>query len=79
VVQTFATDSQGDIILVKKGLYGDSRFFNATGSFYLTNTCNTWTASMLDSAGVPVSSFLTLTADSVLDQLRDAKERYVCC
>jgi uncharacterized protein (TIGR02117 family) len=79
MAQSFATDAQGNVNFVKKGLYGDSRFFKGNGRYYLTKTCNTWTATILDSAGVPVTSFLTLTADSVLRQIRNAKKSYVCC
>lgn len=53
------------------GLYGDSRFFPARGTFWFGHTCNTWTARRLALAGVAVGD-RTLTADGVIDQLRVA-------
>ncbi len=53
------------------GLYGDSRFFPARGTFWFGHTCNTWTARRLALAGVAISE-ATLTAGGVIDQLRVA-------
>ena len=64
---------------LKKGLYGESKFFKAEGYFFIANTCNSWTAAMLESAGVPMDSIPTLRAESVISQAKDAKQRYVCC
>jgi len=60
---------------LRKGLYGTSYFFAGEGYYYLTNTCNTWTARMLDSAGVPMRTFMTLRAGSVIRQAEEAVER----
>lgn len=57
---------------VSRGLYADSYFYNATGTFHLFNTCNTWTARMLRSAGVPVSPSGVITAEDVMSRLRAA-------
>jgi uncharacterized protein (TIGR02117 family) len=41
--RTFMRDEAGDLIMLKKGgLYGDSRFYKAHGTFHLFNTCNDW-------------------------------------
>jgi|JI9StandDraft_1071089.scaffolds.fasta_scaffold03221_4 uncharacterized protein (TIGR02117 family) len=77
--KTFERDKAGDFIKTKRGLYGKSFFFVAKGSYYITNTCNTWTARILEEAGLPISSFLTLTARSVRSQARDAANSYRCC
>lgn len=45
-----------------------SRFYDASGHYHAFNTCNTWTARALRAAGFPVAVFMTLTADSVMDQ-----------
>ncbi len=77
--RSFYRGSQGEVISGHKGLYGDSLFFQATDHFHLFNTCNSWTAKALDSAGVPISTFFTLTADSVMTQAEAAMDQYQCC
>jgi uncharacterized protein (TIGR02117 family) len=63
---------------LKRGLYGESKFFKAKGYYSIANTCNTWTASMLKNAGAPMDSLLTLRAGSVINQVEKAKEHFVC-
>lgn len=79
IYKTFEREPSGDFIKTKRGLYGKSFFFVAKGSYYITNTCNTWTARILEEAGLPFFSFLTLTARSVRSQARDAAKSYRCC
>lgn len=79
ISNTFKKDIKGELIKTRRGLYGKSFFFVAKGSYYITNTCNTWTARILEEAGLPISSFLTLTARSVRSQARDAANSYRCC
>lgn len=55
---------------VSRGLYPDSNFYHAHGSFYLFNTCNTWTARMLHAAGVDISPAGIVTADELMRRLR---------
>ncbi|MDA1274704.1 MAG: DUF2459 domain-containing protein [Verrucomicrobia bacterium] len=50
------------------GIYGDSRFFRATGKYYFPNTCNKWTARALRSAGCPISPFYAVRAGNVFRQ-----------
>jgi uncharacterized protein (TIGR02117 family) len=56
---------------VAPGLYPDSRFYPAHGTFHLFNTCNTWIARKLAAAGVPVSTDV-ITADALMQRLRAA-------
>ncbi len=72
ISSSFYYDKRGEPVATKKGLYGDSYFYQAVGYYHLTNTCNTWTASMLNTAGVPIRTILTLTASSVMKQVRAA-------
>lgn len=51
------------------GPYPQSVFYTATGRYYLSHTCNTWTAEALRVAGLPVSSTGVVFAAQVLDQL----------
>ncbi len=76
ILDSFKRDGKGAVIDSKRGLYRRSFFYDGEDSFYMTNTCNTWTAKGLDKAGLPVSSFLTISAGSVMRQTEDAIERY---
>lgn len=57
---------------VSRGLYPHSKFYNARGTFYLFNTCNTWTARMLRAGGVNLSPSGVVTADDLVARLRAA-------
>ena len=79
IAASFAKDAQGKSLATLPGLYGHSFFFDANGSYYFGNTCNTWTVRMLRRAGVPTTTFLTQTAGSVMRQGKWAIEKYSCC
>ena len=79
IADSFDRNSDGEVLKSQKGIYGRSLFFKGKGSFFMTNTCNTWTARVLNKAGVPMRTFLTLTASSVMDQSREAMSKYECC
>lgn len=53
-----------------QGLYSFSKFYPATGTFSLTNTCNTWTARGLEVAGVNVRVRGVQRAEDLMTQLR---------
>ena len=57
---------------ISRGLYPDSRFYNALGEFHLFNTCNTWTARMLRAGGLALSPSGIVTADGLMARLRAA-------
>lgn len=69
IIQSFARDPEGDIHALKRGLYGDSQFYKAQGTYFLTNTCNTWTAKGLQSLGMDINVTFYLTAESIMDYL----------
>lgn len=56
---------------VEPGLYANSLFYDARGDFHLFNTCNTWTARMLQAAGVNISPDGVFRASTVMERLRD--------
>ncbi|MGH8586611.1 MAG: DUF2459 domain-containing protein [Gammaproteobacteria bacterium] len=60
--ESFAREGGGVAAPLGRGLYGDSRFYPARGAFHLFNTCNTWTAGVLQAAGYPISSAITVGA-----------------
>lgn len=79
VSSSFYRSSDARLVPLGRGLYHHSHFFRATGGYQLTNNCNTWVAEALERAGLPVSSFLTLTADGVMGQTQNAMRTYKCC
>jgi len=52
------------------GLYAESRFYPATGRFHLRNTCNTWTARALATAGLDVRAAGISRAEALMHQVR---------
>ena len=64
-------DESGQIVSLAPGIYGDAQFYEGTGRYHVLNTCNTWTAKGLSSAGYDASPTLKLTAGSVMDYLAD--------
>jgi len=73
IANSFKTDSTNEVRESKAGIYGDSQFYEGTGSYYLMNTCNKWTAKGLKSAGLDISPTFKLTAGSIMSFL--AKQR----
>jgi len=70
IQDTYAHDAQGQI---GPGLYGDSHFYHAKGSYHMFNTCNHWTALALRVAGYPITPFYAFTAGNVVYQIRQAE------
>jgi len=70
VAASFARTLDGALICLGTGLYGDSWFYIAEGSFTALNNCNTWVARAIETTGYPISSKTTITAQSVLSQLQ---------
>lgn len=68
----FERPEEGPAAPVAPGLYSESRFYHARGSFHLFNTCNTWTARMLRAGGVEVSPAGVVTAGQAMARLRAA-------
>ena len=52
------------------GPYAGSEFYAALGTYDVFDTCNTWTATMLATAGLPVSAGGIMFAHQVMDQAR---------
>ena len=69
ITSSFYRNSSGEVQATKKGIYGDSQFYQGVGNFYLMNTCNSWTAKGLKSAGMNSSPTFKLTAGSVMNYL----------
>ena len=56
------------------GLVANGRFYPSNRRFSLLNTCNTWVAEGLQTAGLPVWPGLVITAGQLADQLAKIKE-----
>ncbi|MGF2685847.1 TIGR02117 family protein [Marinobacter sp. DUT-3] len=63
---SFTRDESGNLIELKRGIYGDSQFYEGEGRYHLLNTSNKWAAKALKSAGMALSPTFKLTADSVM-------------
>jgi uncharacterized protein (TIGR02117 family) len=52
------------------GLFPNSRFYPATGRFYLFQNCNTWVAEALQAAKLPINPTYAFTATNLSYQIR---------
>ncbi|MFW2373809.1 MAG: TIGR02117 family protein [Gammaproteobacteria bacterium] len=59
--------------MLAHGIYGNSQFYRAMGKYYMTNTCNKWTAKGLKSTGMNISTGFKMTADSVMSYIKQYK------
>ncbi len=67
--EQFEREGDGQVRRVADGLYLDSAFFAAEGTFWAGRTCNSWTGQMLRQADVPVRGASSLTSGSIMRQL----------
>jgi uncharacterized protein (TIGR02117 family) len=70
IVGSFRTTEDGGPAPLGRGRYGDSQFYEALGDYTLFNTCNTWTAKGLKSAGLDIDPASKATASSVMRYVR---------
>jgi uncharacterized protein (TIGR02117 family) len=68
--RTIAHDTAGQPQLIAKGPWPGSLFFASTHRYNLLYTCNSWTASALRHAGLPVHLSGVFFASQVMNQLR---------
>ena len=74
ISSSFKRGLDRQVIVLKKGIYGDSQFYKGEGDYYLMNTCNKWTAKGLKSAGVDLTPTFKITADSIMSILREKED-----
>ena len=65
-------DAAGRSRRLQRGLYGPSWFYAARSTYSLANTCNTWVARALQTAGLPVTPSGVVTSGGVMEQVRRA-------
>jgi uncharacterized protein (TIGR02117 family) len=63
-------DARGQPVRLQRGLYGPSWFYAGRSRYSLFNTCNTWVARALQTAGLSVKPGGTITAGGVMEQVR---------
>ena len=68
--RSFAYTADGSVNAINQGIYGDSQFYQAAGNYFMTNTCNKWTAKGLKSTGMDISTGFKLTADSIMSFIK---------
>ncbi|MEN8257680.1 MAG: TIGR02117 family protein [Thermodesulfobacteriota bacterium] len=74
ISNSFYKDEHSEIVELKGGIYGNSQFYKGVGVFYFMNTCNKWTAKGLKSAGMDISPTFKLTADSIMDYVKEYRQ-----
>jgi len=79
VAGTFTRSAEGAPVALGPGLYGESRFYQAEGSYSMRYTCNTWVAEALAVSGCPVSPRVVVTAGNLMSQLRQATAAGAAC
>lgn len=67
---SYARDDSGAVIPIGRGLYGDSRFYQANGKYLFANNCNNWIAKGIRQAGCPITPAYGCTSGNVFYQLR---------
>lgn len=65
---SYGADASGHRIDLGKGIYGESRFYRATGHYYFPNTCNVWTARAIRTTGAPITPPICIMAGTVFSQ-----------
>ena len=66
-------DAQSRPVRLQRGLYGSSWFYAARSRYSLSNTCNTWVARALHTAGLPVTPSRVITAGGVMEQVKTTR------
>ena len=70
IAESFAMDEAGNIISLGSGLYGKSRFYLSRESYHLFNTCNVWTARVLQTAGLAIMPARAIHVEYLMSQAR---------
>ena len=73
IADEHARNADGRAIRLQPGLYGASWFFAGRSRYSLSNTCNTWIARALETAGLPMTASGVRTAGDVMRQLKASR------
>jgi uncharacterized protein (TIGR02117 family) len=70
VRESYELDAHGRAIAIPSDLHDQGRFYASPRTFHAFENCNTWVARALQRAGLPVRPEITITAGSLLRQVR---------
>ena len=68
ISKSFSRDASGSAVPLGVGNYGYSRVYASEETYHLCKTCNTWSATILQAAGCPISH--TSTVNGLMSQAR---------
>lgn len=74
IADRFQKGDSDEIIFAADGLYPQSAFFEAEGTYFFPRTSNKWTARVLRESGLPVTPFYAITSGNVMKQARKSGE-----
>jgi len=77
IADSFYRTSNGEIVVLNNGIYGNSQFYQGAGNYHLLNTCNNWVAKGLESAGMDIYPRFKLTAGSVMAYVNNYKQALI--
>lgn len=69
--KSFLYDEKGDVVRTSARKSFSIVFYKSVFRYHIFNTCNTWVAEALKTAGLPVSTFLIITGEDVYDEISD--------
>jgi len=69
--KSFRRDERGDLIETSRKRDGEIIFFKSLYYYHAFNTCNTWAARGLKSAGLHVSASSVVTSEGLFNEIRD--------
>lgn len=75
IARSFRLDARQQPQALGPGLYGEAQFYAAHGHYSFINTCNTWTAKALYSAGLELPATRILTASGLMRELTGENEQ----
>jgi len=70
IESSYSRDTNGNAIEIGPGIYGKSRFYRSNESYFFPKTCNVWTASVLRSAGCPITPIYAVRSANVFNQTK---------
>ncbi len=73
--QSFELSADGRPMVIRAGPYPGSAFYAGTDTYDGLNTCNTWTATLLRDAGLPMPSAGVVLVGQVMAAARDIAAR----
>jgi len=71
IATSFARDAAGNLLSTGPGLYGNSHFYLSTEQYHLFNTCNVWTARLLQTTGLAMIPASAISVEDLMSQARE--------